>query len=426
MYSLWELALYLILYSFAGWAVEMCYTAVRSRHFINYGFLNLPFVLPHGIAAVFLLAVLPTMPQNLLLQYIAAVMVCGLVWHLSEQFVINVGRHSGFEHRHRMLFDSRNGFLFTLLNAAVYLTVYLVFQPLLHTVVMILPDLLVHITVIVWLVLIAADFITVLYTVRTSRVPEHGELVRENTLRIADKMSNAIWRRLQKTYPGIETMGDAKKANYVFGDGICFDKLVWVLLISSFLGALIEMCFCYLKGAGWMNRSSLLYGQFSIVWGFGAVVLTIVLQRLRNKRIWMIFLAGFVIGGTYEYTCSVLSELVFGTVFWDYSDMPLNIGGRTNVQYCFYWGILAVVWLKVLYPAMEYIIEKIPPLSGKIVTWALVFVMLCNGVLTAGAMIRYTERQTQPEPKTVIAEFFDTNYDDAWMEDRWPNMRIVE
>jgi len=426
MYSLWELALYLILYSFAGWAVEMCYTAVRSRHFINYGFLNLPFVLPHGIAAVFLLAVLPTMPQNLLLQYIAAVMVCGLVWHLSEQFVINVGRHSGFEHRHRMLFDSRNGLLFTLLNAAVYLTVYLVFQPLLHTVVMILPDLLVHITVIVWLVLIAADFITVLYTVRTSRVPEHGELARENTLRIADKMSHAIWNRLQKTYPGIETMGDAKKANYVFGDGICFDKLVWVLLISSFLGALIEMCFCYLKGAGWMNRSSLLYGQFSIVWGFGAVVLTIVLQRLRNKRIWMIFLAGFVIGGTYEYTCSVLSELVFGTVFWDYSDMPLNIGGRTNVQYCFYWGILAVVWLKVLYPAMEYIIEKIPPLSGKIVTWALVFVMLCNGVLTAGAMIRYTERQTQPEPQTVIAEFFDTNYDDAWMEERWPNMRIVE
>ena len=426
MYSLWELALYLILYSFAGWAVEMCYTAVRSRHFINYGFLNLPFVLPHGIAAVFLLAVLPTMPQNLLLQYIAAVMVCGLVWHLSEQFVINVGRHSGFEHRHRMLFDSRNGLLFTLLNAAVYLTVYLVFQPLLHTVVMILPDLLVHITVIVWLVLIAADFITVLYTVRTSRMPEHGELARENTLRIADKMSNAIWRRLQKTYPGIETMGDAKKANYVFGDGICFDKLVWVLLISSFLGALIEMCFCYLKGAGWMNRSSLLYGQFSIVWGFGAVVLTIVLQRLRNKRIWMIFLAGFVIGGTYEYTCSVLSELVFGTVFWDYSDMPLNIGGRTNVQYCFYWGILAVVWLKMLYPVMEYIIEKIPLLSGKIVTWALVFVMLCNGVLTAGAMIRYTERQTQPEPQTVIAEFFDQNYDDAWMEDRWPNMRIVE
>ena len=426
MYSLWELAFYLIVYSFAGWAVEMSYTTIRSRHFINYGFLNLPFTLPHGIAAMFLLAILPTLPKNLLIQYIAAVMVCGLVWHLSEQFVVNIGHHGGFEHRHRMLFDSRNGLLFTVMTAVVYLTVYLVIHPLLHTLVMVLPDLLVHITVMVWLVLIAVDFLAVVYAIRTSRWPEHSERARENTLRIAEKMSNAIWRRLQKAYPGVESGRDIDKRRYVFADGVCFDKLVWVLLISSFLGALIEMCFCYLKGVGWMNRSSLLYGQFSIVWGFGAAVLTVVLQRLRDKSIWMIFLAGFVIGGTYEYTCSVLSELIFGTVFWDYSHMPLNIGGRTNVQYCFYWGVLAVVWLKVLYPAMEYVIEKIPPLSGKIVTWALVFVMLCNGILTAGAMIRYTERQTQPEASTVIAEFLDENYDDAWMEHRWPNMRIVE
>ena len=68
MYSLWELAFYLIVYSFAGWAVEMSYTTIRSRHFINYGFLNLPFTLPHGIAAMFLLAVLPTLSKNLLLQ----------------------------------------------------------------------------------------------------------------------------------------------------------------------------------------------------------------------------------------------------------------------------------------------------------------------------------------------------------------------
>ena len=26
----------------------------------------------------------------------------------------------------------------------------------------------------------------------------------------------------------------------------------------------------------------------------------------------------------------------------------------------------------------------------------------------------------------IEEEFFDQNYDDAWMEDRWPNMRIVE
>lgn len=175
-----------------------------------------------------------------------------------------------------------------------------------------------------------------------------------------------------------------------------------------------------------MNRSSLLYGQFSIVWGFGAVVLTVVLQHLRHKQIWMLFLAGFVIGGTYEYTCSVLSELVFGTVFWDYSDMPLNIGGRTNVQYCVYWGLLGVLWMKVLYPAMERIIEKIAPLPGKMITWLLVVIFLCNGILTAGAMLRYTDRKIHPEPNNIIEAMLDANYDDEWMEERWPNMKIVE
>ncbi len=426
MYSLWELAFYLIFYSFVGWLVEICYTIVRSRYFINYGFLNLPFVLPHGISAVFLLAILPTLPRHLLLQYIATVMVCGLVWNLSEQFVKNIGRHSGFEHRYRVFFDNRNGVLFTIINAAVYLMVYLIIHPLIYTVVIILPNLLIHIIVLVWLVIIAIDFVSVVYTIRTCQVSEYSEAAQENTMRLVDKISSAIWRRLQRSYPGLEQIEDDEKGKYIFANEVCFDKLVWVFLISSFLGALIEMCFCYLSGAGWMNRSSLLYGQFSVVWGLGAVLLTIVLQRLRNKSIWLIFLAGAIIGGMYEYTCSVMLELVFGTIFWDYSDMPFNIGGRTNAQYCVYWGVLAVAWLKMLYPVMEYVIEKIPPLTGKVLTWSIVFVMFCNCILTSGVMIRYTERQIQPEPNNIIAEFIDANYYDAWMEKRWPNMRIVE
>ncbi len=425
-YSYWDLAFYFILYSFVGWAAEMCYTSVRSRHIINIGFLNLPFTLPYGIASVLLLVILPTMPNNLLLQYIATVVVCGIVWILTEQFVKNIGHHNKFTHKHRIVFETNRAMVFTVLLAIFGLIGYLLLHPLIYTAVLLLPRLLIKITVIVWIVAIALDFATVLYTIKTNQQVQRSERAKTTTLRLVERMNNAIWRRLQKSYPGVEQIGDGVKRRCVFADGICFDKLVWVFLISSFLGALIELCFCYMKGAGWMSRSSLLYGQFSVVWGFGAVVLTVALQRLQNKRIWMLFLAGFVIGGTYEYTCSVLSELVFGTVFWDYSDMPLNIGGRTNVVYCVYWGILAVIWMKVLYPTMEHIIEKIPPLPGKIITWIVVLIMTCNCVLTAGAMVRYTERQTVPEPPHIIAEYLDTHYDDAWMEHRWPNMRLTD
>jgi hypothetical protein len=39
-------------------------------------------------------------------------------------------------------------------------------------------------------------------------------------------------------------------------------------------------------------------------------------------------------------------------------------------------------------------------------------------------MIRYTERQEHLEPSNAIAVFLDANYDDVWMKERWPNMKI--
>ena len=106
--------------------------------------------------------------------------------------------------------------------------------------------------------------------------------------------------------------------------------------------------------------------------GKALVVLTVVLRRLAGKEDRYIFLAGCVIGGVYEYLCSVFTEIVFGKIFWDYSGMPFNLGGRINLLYCFFWGIAAVVWFKKLYPKISGLIEKIPHLAGKIITWTLI------------------------------------------------------
>ena len=106
--------------------------------------------------------------------------------------------------------------------------------------------------------------------------------------------------------------------------------------------------------------------------------------------------------------------------------MPLNIGGRTNVLYCIFWGLLAVAWIKVLYPPMSKGIEKIPALLGKVVTWVIIFFLACDGLLTGAAMLRYTDRQNNPEPKNVAEAFLDDTYDDDWMEHHWPNMVVTK
>lgn len=47
--------------------------------------------------------------------------------------------------------------------------------------------------------------------------------------------------------------------------------------------------------------------------------------------------------------------------FWDYSHLPLNIGGRIDPLFAVFWGIAAVVWMELLWPALGRGLEKVAP-----------------------------------------------------------------
>lgn len=416
-YSFPDLIWYLMVYALIGWILEVCICAVTDHRFINRGLLNLPFSIPYGLTSVTLMAVLPTL-RGLPGQFLMTLGIYRLIRSLCDHFVRRV---SDAERAQPTLRSIR--FLASLTMASVLLVQYLLIHPFLLTLFSVLPGWLRSLGAWLFLWLIAADFFCVLHTLRTHRLSP--TLVRHlsGTQRLADRMTEAIWSRLQRAYPGIrEQDGPA----HTFAKGLCFDKLFWVFLVSSMLGAGIEMVFCRVTGGIWMNRSSLLYGPFSVVWGLGAVVLTVALQKLQDRPDRYVFVGGCILGGIYEYLCSVFTELVFGTVFWDYSHMPLNLGGRINLLYCFFWGLLAVLWLRVLYPPMERTIERLPPLAGKILTCLLIALMLCNAALTSAAMLRYTDRRSESPRSGIVAQFLDERYPDSYMERRWPNMIVTE
>ncbi len=428
MYSWFDLGLFLLAYSFLGWTVEAGYYAVTRRQFCNRGILSLPLIPAYGFTFFLLILVLPTLAGRHILSFLATMVVSSVVESIADHFFRRVGPKIEWnQERSRLLSGTGRGLLASALVAGVYYLTYLIIHPMLLAGLLLVPEVLKQVVVLVELALIALDFSAVFYAVRTGDASRYERRqAGSGQGKLASRIYNAVWKRLQKAYPGIHQAGEGTQGTYTFAKGLCWDKLVWVFLLSALLGDIIETFYCGLVDGQWMNRSSVLYGPFSFVWGLGAVVLTVTLQGLAEKNDRYVFLAGFVVGGAYEYLCSVFTEMVFGTVFWDYSDMPLNIGGRTNVLFCFFWGVLAVVWIKVIYPPMSKGIESMPPLAGKIFTWIVVLVMGCNAVLTSAAMVRYTVRAVQPEPANSFEEFLDQQYDDRYMEHRWPNMIVTE
>ena len=67
-----------------------------------------------------------------------------------------------------------------------------------------------------------------------------------------------------------------------------------------------------------------------MVWGLAIALVTVLLYKDRDKQEHHIFWVGVFLGGAYEYICSVFTEILFGKVFWDFSAMPFNLGGRIN------------------------------------------------------------------------------------------------
>jgi uncharacterized membrane protein len=167
------------------------------------------------------------------------------------------------------------------------------------------------------------------------------------------------------------------------------------------------------------------WGQFSLVWGVALAGGTAMLYRYRHRSDGFLFLFGFFAGGVFEYFCSVFTELAFGTVFWDYSDYPFNLGGRINLLYCFFWGIAGVVWLKKVYPLLSDWIERIPQRLGKVLVWGLSVFMAVNMAVTCAAMARYSHRSQEVPPQNAVEYLIDIVFDDQWMEKRYQNLQFV-
>lgn len=209
-----------------------------------------------------------------------------------------------------------------------------------------------------------------------------------------------------------------------FAEGYNFYKIFWIFFIFCLAGDLIEMVFCRFTMGRWMSRSSLLYGPFSIIWGLGGVMLTVMLRGLVNKRDMCIFLTGTVLGGAYEYLCSLVTETIFGARFWDYSKHSFNINGRINLLYCFFWGIVALLWVKDIYPRIARWIERIPRKWGRELTWVLTIFMTVNVLLSGAALVRFSERQANIPAEGRLDAFLDEYYPDDRLIERYSNMKL--
>lgn len=260
---------------------------------------------------------------------------------------------------------------------------------------------------------------------RSIRYNEQLEEVRQNFHIFTKQTSDALRKRNEFAIDAYESYvlpGTEKP----FAHGFSFSKLFWIFMIGNVIGCILETIYCLIMPPHQFElRVSLVFGPFILIYGFGAVVFTVFLYRLYDKPDILIFLLSMVIGGAFEYICSFAQQAVFGTVSWEYSGTTLNLGGRTNLMYSFFWGVLGVLWVKDIYPRLSRVIERIPHRAGRVATILTTIFMVFNMLLSAGAVLRQSERVNEIPATNSVQSFFDEHFDDEYLSFIYPHMQYV-
>ncbi len=254
---------------------------------------------------------------------------------------------------------------------------------------------------------------------------EQLEALRKNVDVFRRKSSEAL-RRRNETAAAVyeEKLAEGQEAPFAFG--LCFSKLFWIFMIGNVVGCVLETIYALvLPPHHFELRVSVVFGPFILVYGFGAVAITLFLYKMYNQKDSLIFIASMVIGAAFEYLCSFLQQSMFGTVSWEYSDSPLNVGGRTNLMYAFFWGVLGLVWVKDLYPVLARWIQKIPKKVGCPLTVCVAVFMAADMALSAGAVYRQSQRVNSIPATNAVQAFFDAYFPDNVLKLVYPHMEYV-
>ena len=201
-------------------------------------------------------------------------------------------------------------------------------------------------------------------------------------------------------------------------------QYIIIFLVASVLGLVIETVYTFIVFGIFESRVGLVWGPFSPLYGCGAVLLTVVLWRLRDQPTWMIFLISAGLGGILEQLAGWSMETVMHAWSWSYLHFPDHITQWVAWRFLIVWGLLGVAWCKVIMPELLYRIgEPTSRRQAVVVSFLTAFIAL-DIAMTVACFWRAGKREEGVPPQNVFEEYVDRHFGDEFIKGKFENLRM--
>lgn len=154
-------------------------------------------------------------------------------------------------------------------------------------------------------------------------------------------------------------------------------------MIFAVIGWILETCFSF-YALGHFTKRGFLFGPLCPIYGFGALILIMFFSTYRRHNI-KLFVYAAVIFSIFEYIASFILEALFSATWWDYTSEFMNLNGRISIFYSVAWGIIAILFINLIYPFFKKKINRI--LSKISYRVQLIIVYIFAGVLLTDTVL---------------------------------------
>lgn len=167
-------------------------------------------------------------------------------------------------------------------------------------------------------------------------------------------------------------------------------SLLLYFFIYSFLGWCTEVAYATVKERRFVNRG-FLNGPWCPIYGVGVSAVVTLLDGFRDSLL-RLYLSSLVLVTLIEGMTGVIMDKIFHHKWWDYTGLPLNIGGYVCLPFSIAWGAACVVIVKGIHPLIERLVGFLPEAAGAALLCVLTVCLAADVAVTTAGILKLNRR----------------------------------
>ena len=148
-----------------------------------------------------------------------------------------------------------------------------------------------------------------------------------------------------------------------------FKRYFFFFITFCFCGYIWEVFYTYMRKGVVINMGTL-KGPWLPIYGAGGLIIYFIYKKIKSNALGL-FLISSISAAIIEYATSYYLEMVYHMKWWDYSKKPFNLNGRIWLYGVLFFGVFALICIKIIIPLLDKLYDKVEGKGMSIVLYTL-------------------------------------------------------